>query len=154
MDMKLLEITDNDPTRILIVGQITRIATGLLEWGEKGAVRLFVPLLQINVEAFLLDQNTGSFNVAVYETGMAQLYRKLELDILIRFFYSIDFLKQGNPEQLSVLLFVSASSPILGKLLCCKTLFVFSHNSLPLILRFEPIRAWYLFLDIIPQARR
>ena len=56
MDMKLLEVTDNDPTRILIVWLITRIATGQLEWGEKGAVRLFVPLFKVDVQTFLFNR--------------------------------------------------------------------------------------------------
>jgi len=75
VNLELLEVADDDPPGILVMGQIPGIPSGLLVRGQHTAVRLLVPVTQINVPALLLDQDTGGFDVAVNEAGVVQLHR-------------------------------------------------------------------------------
>ena len=94
MDVKFLEVADDDPARIFAVGKEACIAPRLLEGGQDAAVGLFRALVQRDVHALLLDQDAGCGNVAVDEAGMAQLDRQLEIDISLRRFHAVDLLQQ------------------------------------------------------------
>ena len=75
VNLKFLEVADHNPAWNLVIRQIPGIAAGLLIRGQHTAVRLLVPFPQINVPAFLLNQDTGGFNIAVNEAGVVQFHR-------------------------------------------------------------------------------
>ena len=70
VNLELLEIADDNPAGILVMGQIPGISSSLLVRGQHTAVRLLVPFPQVNVPALLLNQDTGGFDVAVNEAGV------------------------------------------------------------------------------------
>ena len=71
VDLKGLEITDHDPARRLIKREVSGITAGLLVRRQHLTVRLLIALFQINVRAFLLNQNAGISQITVNKAGVA-----------------------------------------------------------------------------------
>ena len=57
MDMELPEIAHHDPAGVSVVGQVARVAAGLLIRGQDRAVGLFAASPQVNICALLLDED-------------------------------------------------------------------------------------------------
>ena len=135
VDTELPEIAHHDPAGLLIGGQIAAVAPCLLIRGEERAVGLHLALIEIDLCAFLLDQNTGRANIAVDEFGgAAACFGVVNGDSLFKayeffgFGDIVDLLKQTEPERLSLLLFIAAVCPIGGKLFCGQTAFRIWHK--------------------------
>ena len=128
MNVEFLEIADDDPARVLIVGQIARISTGLLEWREHLTIGLLVALAQIDILSLLFDQNAGRLDQTVNKAGMAQLYAHLKFDIFIRLSYAEHLLQKRHPERLCFLLFVATAFPVSRKFLRSRSLFHIRHG--------------------------
>ena len=130
--LKGLEVADDDPAGILVMGQISGIAPGLLEGSQAGAVRLPGAFAKTDIPALLLDEDAGVPDETVDETGMVQLYGDLKVDVLLRLGHTEDFLQQRQPEGLRLLFFVAAVLPIGGELSGGGPLFPVGHIPVPL----------------------
>ena len=60
MNAELLKVTNNNPAGIFVVGKIVLIAFRLLEGSCHVAIGLFRGFSQIDAEALLLNEDTGS----------------------------------------------------------------------------------------------
>ena len=131
VDVELFEIGDHDPARILVVGQVARVAPGLLVGRHKGAVRLLIALREVDILSLLLDEDAGFFDVGVDEAGVGKLHRQLKGEPLFRLLHAVYLAQQSAPKGLGLLLFVTPARPVPDKLPCCFSLFAVLHARTP-----------------------
>ena len=119
VDVNLLEIGDNDPAGIHVMGQIARITPCLLKRSHQCAVRLFIALAQVNVLALLLNEYMGAVNVSVNKAGVSKLHGNFKTDKLLGLAHAENIAQKSKPERLGVLFFVAPACPVFYKLFCC-----------------------------------
>ena len=71
MNMKFLKIGYDNPARIHVMGQVTRVTPRLHIRGKHGAIRLLVTLSKVDILTFLFNQHTGFPDKPVNKAGMA-----------------------------------------------------------------------------------
>ena len=143
--LKGLEVADDDPAGILVVGQIPGIAPGLLEGGQAGAVRLPGAFAKTDIPALLLNEDAGVPDEAVNEAGVVQFHGDLKIDILLRLRHAVDVPQQCQPEGLGLLLFIAPALPVGGKS---------PGGSAPVLIRHIQAPLLAISIDSIPHRRR
>ena len=117
INIKLRKVARHNPARTLRIGQLGRIALGLLEGGQQAAVRLLDRLVQIFIQALLLNQHVGAGDDAVNKAGVVQHNLVFKADKL-RWVLHLQHLAQKlQPKGLAFTLFVALACPVLDKLL-------------------------------------
>ena len=128
VDLKGLEITDHDPSRRLIKREVSGITAGLLVRRQHLTVRLLISFFQINVRAFLLNQNAGISQITVNKAGVAQFDGHLKFNGLFRVGNAVDIPQQVNPKPLRFLFLVPTIFPVCCKFLCRRPLLNIRHG--------------------------
>ncbi len=129
IDIKLLEVAGDDPTRVLGERQLRDVFLGLLEGIEHRAVRLPDGLVQILPGALLLDHDFRLGDIAVDKAGGAvQLHLVFKSDELFRLDHTKDVTKQSEPKLLAFSLLISFAFPIFRKGFCRGFLLCFGQR--------------------------
>ncbi len=137
VDMKLLEVADYNPTRLLRLGQIAAVTSPLLEGGQHGPVRLALPLFKVNFYALLLDQDAGCWQIAVnvFRGGgpitVINFYPFFKFDCGCGLFNTAHILKQRHPKPLCLLLLITPAFPVGRKFGGGTTPFCVGHMAYP-----------------------
>ena len=134
MDAELLEVANHDPTRIHVVWEEPGVTPSLLERRQHAAVTLTVAFGEIDIAAFLFDQNLSIVDIAIDKNrgvGLIILDPVFERNGLLRVGDTKDLGKKLPPEILGILLLIATSSPVLHELLCCSPLLNDPHALTP-----------------------